>query len=708
MADRLRSAKADKAPSQSNPDSKVSVRLTCELCRQRKVKCDKLDPCTNCRRIGTACVPVQRARLPRGKSGRHSARGTPDEDETLRERVSRLEELVRKAVSGGDAEPGSTERFSRTVRGQGEQSFSRAAGEGESSRNGTATNESTGEQPDRYLGVSFWAELLKQLKGSGDHVSDSVDHQRLLSMANGHQNSPNPPLSSRDALQTTSTQKTLCQIFLQRVDPCFKILHRPSVSAFLLDGKPYLDYKPGHEAPTALAHAIYYSAISRVEENECWQIFQQSKSSMITKYQKECESALANADVVTTNDLTVLQAFVLSLLSSHSQDRSRRVWTMLSVALRVAQALYLHLAEPPFPVRPFDREMRRRLWLAIGFLDMQSAADRASEPMMQVSWLQSHPPTNTNDSDLTYDMETPPRESPYMTDMTYNLMTLQAQRVSRLLNSSDFIEPAVKSMPTRQQLVIDFQQTTSRLLHHAQPTTIPFHWFTRQATECTYAAIQLLALRPLQRIATFTPPRIRSDHLIQAAVDVVAKSQALVDDPRAHPWRWMGHMFVPWHGLAVAIAELCICDDPFLWDMFWAPVERAYGRLGELVADSRQGMLWKPMEKLMARAQGKRETLQCNALSGTAGVGVPPVQPLGTSAPDAVVQQGADTRVGAVAAPDLATPESMQDPGVVAWPSVWDTLDFSDLGGGEELSWLNYENFIDDVYDSVDWSEIPH
>lgn len=134
-------------------------------------------------------------------------------------------------------------------------------------------------------------------------------------MAHGHQNSPNPPLSNRGALRTTTTQKKLCQLFLQRIDPCFKILHRPSVSAFLLDGKPYLDYKPGHEAPTALAHAIYYSAISCVEEDECWQIFQQSKSSMITKYRRECESALANADVVTTNDLTVLQAFVLSLVS---------------------------------------------------------------------------------------------------------------------------------------------------------------------------------------------------------------------------------------------------------------------------------------------------------------------------------------------------------------------------------------------------------
>lgn len=165
MADRPRSAKAGKAPSRSNPGSKPSVRLTCELCRQRKVKCDKLDPCTTCQRIGAACVPVQRARLPRGKSGRHSTRETSDEDETLRERVSRLEELVRKAVSGSDAEPGPTQQVSRTVWGPGEQSFPGAVIEGGSSRDGAAANESTDGQPDSYLGVSFWAELLKQVSG---------------------------------------------------------------------------------------------------------------------------------------------------------------------------------------------------------------------------------------------------------------------------------------------------------------------------------------------------------------------------------------------------------------------------------------------------------------------------------------------------------------------------------------------------------------
>ncbi|RJE17123.1 hypothetical protein PHISCL_10540, partial [Aspergillus sclerotialis] len=64
-------------------------------------------------------------------------------------------------------------------------------------------------------------------------------------------------------------------------------------------------------------------------------------------------------------------------ISTRSQDHSRRAWTMLSMALRIAQALSLHIPHPPFPLDPFEREMRRRLWHAIGMLDVQAALDRA-------------------------------------------------------------------------------------------------------------------------------------------------------------------------------------------------------------------------------------------------------------------------------------------------------------------------------------------
>jgi hypothetical protein len=41
--------------------------LSCELCRERKVRCDKLEPCTTCVSAGVECLPIFRQRLPRGR-----------------------------------------------------------------------------------------------------------------------------------------------------------------------------------------------------------------------------------------------------------------------------------------------------------------------------------------------------------------------------------------------------------------------------------------------------------------------------------------------------------------------------------------------------------------------------------------------------------------------------------------------------------------
>lgn len=81
-----------------------------------------------------------------------------------------------------------------------------------------------------------------------------------------------------------------------------------------MDGKPYLDYEPGHLAPTALAYSVYFAASCSLHDEESMRCFGIPKSSMVAKYQKEAEAALARADFITTNDLTVLQAYVLFLV----------------------------------------------------------------------------------------------------------------------------------------------------------------------------------------------------------------------------------------------------------------------------------------------------------------------------------------------------------------------------------------------------------
>lgn len=69
-------------------------------------------------------------------------------------------------------------------------------------------------------------------------------------------------------------------------------------------------------------------------------------------------------------------------LDSQKKPLVARLCTELDsgLAVRIAQEVSLHLSEPPLPVQPFEREIRRRLWHGSGFLDVETAMEGASEP----------------------------------------------------------------------------------------------------------------------------------------------------------------------------------------------------------------------------------------------------------------------------------------------------------------------------------------
>ncbi|GKZ29020.1 hypothetical protein AbraIFM66950_002541 [Aspergillus brasiliensis] len=728
----------------TNKPNKPRVRLSCETCRQRKVKCDKLNPCTNCQRLRTRCVPVERARLPRGRSGRPATERPGDQDASLKDRVSKLENIIRELARGGDQASARAILAAAVDEGSQAGSSDGEHGDDDDSQPGRVRT------PDTYLGSSFWASLLNEVpdvhpseqSGSKDdhrnaENSNLTNYRRLFSMASGSDSTNRkPPGPSR-------AHQQLCCIFMQRVDPLCKILHRPSVKEFLADGKPYLDYEPGHLAPTALAYVVYFAASCSLHDEESMRCFGIPKSSMVAKYQKEAEAALARADFITTNDLTVLQAYVLFLLALRSQDQSRRMWTMLSMALRIAQALSLHVPDPPFHVTPFERELRRRVWLAIGFLDVQASMDRASEPMMQAAWLESHPPANVNDIDISPTMTSNPPDSPGFTDMTFTMVIRKAQYVTRSLNFSDFIEPSINTLAIRQQLVVEFQHSVSKLLAHASPTTNPLHWLTAGIAECTHASMQLITLRPLQRAPNFTPPLVRGDRLLEFAVNVLTASYRLRSDPRFATYQWIEFAFPPWHSLAVALAELCVCDEKAVMERFWDPVEYTFHQLGRLVADSQRGMLWKPMVKLMDRAKDRRRELLFKSTS-SGGSGSGPSSSILTSGSaisseqfspldlsrqqqhqeqeqeqQQQQQQQQQSMARQIDAQHLMhTPESHSGldgaaaaaaVAASAWPNVWDAVDFNYAGpglGNMQMAWTNYENFMADFYVNVDDPQI--
>jgi hypothetical protein len=171
--------RADPAPQPERaPQPRSSaprVRLSCEACRQRKVKCDKLSPCTSCVRLGFQCVPVERARLPRGRTRRLPERAAHT-DRELADRVAKLEDLLQKYAPDGQAPPGEPPSAAvpsgNTDPGQSDHSFQLKMEDVESWRDRNSKPSTTVTLPHRprpeaaYIGSAFWEDMMQTVSPS--------------------------------------------------------------------------------------------------------------------------------------------------------------------------------------------------------------------------------------------------------------------------------------------------------------------------------------------------------------------------------------------------------------------------------------------------------------------------------------------------------------------------------------------------------------
>ncbi|CAI7565430.1 unnamed protein product [Penicillium pancosmium] len=500
-------------------------------------------------------------------------------------------------------------------------------------------------------------------------------------------------------------RRHLCAIYLHNVDPLFKILHRPSIQKFLCDGERYLNYEPGHHTPATLASAIFYSTACSLSNSQCVSLFREDKRVIVALLRKETESALFKADCTASNDLTILQAYVLSLLATWTYDQSRRVWTMLSIALRMAQALSLHLPEPPFSITPFDQEMRRRLWLAIGLLDISTSLSQASEPMMQTAWLESHPPSNVNDDDIWFGMEEPVQEGDdtVFSDMSFSLILFAAQNVVRSIGFSGWMEIGIDHLVLRQRLVDCFRKTAPTLLLGYSPEMEPFHWYARLTTQTINSWLQLISVRPLKKSRTFVSPAISGDDVLRLAVENLKTILEGHNDPRASPWRWFECMWTPWHGLAVAMSELCTCEDPLTMAKYWPLVEDFYCESLASVNGGQSDRVRKPMNKLFAQARTRKEEL----LDGHGTRGLPTYLANdvlsgenGSRESEGQFSSSPSLGLGSNPNPDQEIPFGNNAPFFsnhpILWPNIWDQVEFGDLAlhNEREAPCQSYEDFI--------------
>ena len=290
---------------------------SCTLCRRRKIKCDRIFPCSGCVRAGVECVPVIRSKLPRGRRGGREPRANG----VLLERIIKLESLV-KNIEAQD------ERLLEKDQANRANDFDDPRREGEYT---TVPGKPSTEPLNKYLGTPFWVTLSQEISGLREVLDNSSNDED--DVEDDHDSAPNSSaqweqqhtshsgflISSNPSIPiivrpTRHQMYIFCDSYLANVDPVFKVLHAPSLRKHLQEGSTELDCSPGPGGLDALRFSIYYAATISMSDGECRHRIGEDRHLLLARYRAATELALAQADFVNTVELSTLQALAIYLV----------------------------------------------------------------------------------------------------------------------------------------------------------------------------------------------------------------------------------------------------------------------------------------------------------------------------------------------------------------------------------------------------------
>ncbi|KAL9131066.1 MAG: hypothetical protein Q9217_000889 [Psora testacea] len=584
--------------------------LSCTNCRQRKVKCNKIHPCSPCQRSGLDCVFPERVRHPKKKKT-----GLKTTNEELLARVNRMERLI-----------------------------GRMEGEGRSVRE---------ESPKPYSPPVI--SVPTQVEGLRQAVDDASDEDR--SPFSSHSNSDNCTSHSSNIFGATLSTprnlrllhpppahiKKLSELCLSNVDAVFKVLHAPSLRKMVANVASGLDDIPTDNYVEPMLFAMYYAAITTLTNEQCLKEFQDGRDSLLAKYRAGTERALANADFLNTTELGTLQALSIFLITIRANDDSQYTWTLTAVAVRLAHALGLHREGMSVGMSPFMREMRRRLWWQLIVLDVRCCEDRASDPLISEWSFNTLRPLNINDSDISPEMTEPPVERVGFTEMSKCSVSHEVAflkwRFGYMPPLRDDRGNVPKPLNFQEQMAMltEVEKTIhDKVLVHCDPSN-PIAWVASVIARLIMCRIRLVVYHPVEfadRPSART--NVSGEQLLETAVQVLEYSNLLDTEPAAAQWQWFFKTYVQWYTLATTLAELCVQSKGPLVERAWRIVDLVFDNWSARIADSPNGMLWRPMKKLMSKAQATRR--QADALNHAAALQqqqpLPQFESLAFSKPD--------------------------------------------------------------------------
>ncbi|KAK1498303.1 fungal specific transcription factor domain-containing protein [Colletotrichum tamarilloi] len=394
----------------------------CVECRQRKLKCDRKYPCSECITHGRHCLapPPSGPRKPRRKNHHE-----------LRDKLASIESLLEECMGSkpiylANGTPVAlTRQESPTddqnhdyhrpkVQSPGWLVQTKNGIEFRDSKTASATRED--EQTIRALfevesEQSTWLPALAFLNQHHDSIG--------ISPASG---------LSYNCVPSSPNIIILWRVFLDRVNPVTKILHIPTFQANIADAVSNFHAIP--PVTQGLLFSLFLAASGSLSQKEHWDMLHWSKKDASTVLSRGFKTAMARYNYLKRFNEDTIRSLIFYSLHQRTLRDPVDPWILNGIVVNIAHRLGLHIDGTRLGFSPFQIEMRRRLWWQTVLIEAKTSAASCISAKVLPSSRDTLIPLNINDEDLHPSMKEAPsvREGP--SEMSYCVHTYETEALA--------------------------------------------------------------------------------------------------------------------------------------------------------------------------------------------------------------------------------------------------------------------------------------
>ncbi|KAI9673973.1 MAG: hypothetical protein M1817_002179 [Caeruleum heppii] len=736
------------------------VITSCLECRRRKLKCDKLHPCTNCVRGGARDCIFLAPTLDAVAQSKLTE---------MKEKVGTLERMLERDVTRGgvaagrtptgNAPPGELGSIKLEEHDIGIEDTSPLEDDREFNLEPTplavsdAAYEDDADDDLFDLGVRFGKMRLNERLGGyfrpriaeetflGDKADEkSIKIERALRKARENQGDPLPPAPDRpevsiedlrrpgpsyiapssgyflggnvaantvetnsliDFLPSKTGSDRLVQQYFHAVHPVARAVHQPSFHR--LYNSFWADVARGFEPPAstfAVVLAVVFSAVASMREDAVDANFGVQKESLVENFRVGTEMALARANFLRSTKFETLQAFVLYLIPLCRDQISRAHSALVGTAIRIAQCMGLHRDGENYRSAPIERHVRRIIWHQICFLDIRTCEAQGPQPTIRRDEYDVQIPQNINDADL----EDPTRASSVTrnqwTDATFSIIRFECIEMHRLLWVDRLrLEKKKISLMAILSKIERFRSTMQEKYGRILDPRIPVQKCAKLVMELLMGRMHIMVLHRFHDVVSQAIPDRFRQLIISSGTYQLECAVQLDTDPSLAPWAWYLGAHQQYHTAFLLLIEVFFNPARPEADRIWACCDYVFETEPDMTRNEKAQVILKDLRNKSAAYRDLRKLRASKEMEVKLGIreSEPDQDGSGANVPSTQVQTAEQSNVGINKSASTAAPHSIAQE-VSAAPSV--TAAKPPNGGQDPAA-----NTKDEIMKDIDWDE---